>query len=170
MSIVRILEFVRSKLQREDLLVDLSVRTTGVNINLGILFLSSQTLSSSSAGVCSSVSTIPAVLLHWLLPRPNIRILTENVGEPGPEAASVLHLGDDVGDEGVEGVAGHDGVVGVPGLDASVDELLISTEASSLSLAQSWLTTILKHLRKIFGIRKRKYFTDAAQHKRFVAN
>ena len=102
MSIVGVLQLVRGQLESEDLFVDLGVGTAGVHINLRVLFLSSQTLACRLARVCSTVATVPAVLFHAVLASSDLGVLTEDLRKPGPEAAGVLHLGDDVSHQGVD--------------------------------------------------------------------
>ena len=148
-SIVSVGKFVGGELESEDLVVDLTVRTTAVHVHLRILFLSGQTICHHPASVHSSVSSIPTVLLHRLLASAHLRVLTEDTRQPGPESLGVLHLGDDVSDQGVQAGARHQVLAPVH----TGHQLLVVgvAKVNSLSLAQPWLSAILENLkRKIY--------------------
>ena len=141
MAIVGILQFVWGQLEGEYLLVDVSVRSAGVHLHLRVLLLGSQSVPRQPGGVAPPLTTSPAVLGHRLRPGPHLRVLTEDLRQPSPEAPRLLQLGDDVGDEVVE--VGPGGRVGFPLHHAGE---LLDSEPKSLSFSHPGLATVLEHL------------------------
>ena len=147
MSIVCMLQLVGDHLEVEHLFIDLHIRPADVHLDLRVLFLGSQAVSSHPLTVATSVSAVPAVLCHSLLPGANLRVLTKNAGQPGPEPPRLLHLGDDISDEVVQVGAGRR--VWFPLHRAGE---LVDTEAESLSLSHPGLAAVLEYLgRKKFN-------------------
>ena len=143
MSIVCVLQFVGGHLQVEHLFIDLHIRPADVHLHLRVLFLGSQTVPSDPLAVAPSVSAVPAVLSHRLLPGANLGVLTEDAGQPGPESPGLLHLGDDVSHKVVQVGSGRR--VWFP-LHSTGE--LVNSEAKSLSLSHPRLPTILKYLER----------------------
>ena len=150
MSIVGILQLVGGQFEVEFLFIDPCVRPRTVHINLRVLILSRESISSEPLSVGASISTIPTVLFDLILASPNLGILTEDVGKTGPEVPGVLDLGDDVGDEGLQGGprGGHHHVVRPVHGRGHEGLVVVVRVAHGLSFAQPRLATILKHLHK----------------------
>ena len=107
-SVVSVLQLVGGELEGEDLLVDLGVGAAAVHLHLGVLLLGGQPLPRQPGGVGAAVPAVPAVLVHGVLAGPDLGVLTHDLGQSGPEALGLLHLGDDVADEGVQAGSRHD--------------------------------------------------------------
>ncbi len=145
MSVVGVLQLVRGQLEAEDLLVDLGVGPRAVHLDLGVLRLSTQPLAGQPRGVAAAGPAIPAICLNGIFACPNLWILTHDLRKTGPEALGVLHLGDDVTDQGVEAGSGHVAHAQARPVHGGAQEMLV-TEPSDLSLAESGLAAVLEHL------------------------
>ena len=144
-SVVRVLQLVGGQLEAEDLLVDLGVGPRAVHLHLGVLRLRTQPLAGQPRGVGAAGPAVPAVCLHGIFARPNLGILTHDLRKTGPEALGVLHLGDDVTDEGVEAGTAHVAHAQARPVHGGAQQMLVA-EPSDLSLAESGLAAVLKHL------------------------
>ena len=134
MSVVGILQLVGGQLEAEDLLVDLGVGPRAVHLHLGVLRLRTEPLACQPRGVGAAGPAVPAICLDRILARSHLGILTHDLRQSGPEALGVLHLGDDVTDEGVEAGAGHVAHVQAWSVHGGAEKMLVA-EPSDLSFA-----------------------------------
>ena len=146
-SVVSVLQLVGGQLEAEDLLVDLSVGPRAVHLDLRVLRLRTKTLASHPRCVRASGPPIPAIRLHRVFASTNTGILTHDLRKTGPEALGVLHLGDDVTDQGVEAGPGHVGHAQARSVHGRAQQMLVA-ESSDLSLSEPRLSAVLEHLRQ----------------------
>ncbi len=165
MPVEGILQLIRHKLERENLLVDVGVRHARVDAHLRVLRLARQTVVHDAARVHAAFAPVPTVLFHALLAAPHLRVLAQDVGQPRPKPFGVLQLAEDFVHQGVQISAGggrfsaagrdnHDRrVVATAAVVVVVVVVVVvaavETAAShGLSLPQPGLATVLKDLSK----------------------
>ena len=149
MPVVRVLQLVDDEPQGKDLLVDFRIGGGRVHGHLGVHVLPDQPVGGDSAVVAAALPPVPAVGGHLVLAGPDVRVLTHDVRQLGPEPLRVFNRSEDVVHEVVDVTAGGlhgmivpgDGMV-VPGRGAGI----VPKPAVGLPPPASRVATILKHL------------------------